>query len=149
MSVLSTRQHRREMKMSEPVSHGAASVWLWKILGLSGLISAGVLGAVFMSAFDPPKTRKMQFAQGAVAGTSSLIFGPVFVKILDYYSDWIDLATATPIEAFEAAAPVYLLTGALSWGAFGAMAKLRQIINDRAAEKIASTADKVVDKVTN
>ena len=149
MPTASTQHNHREMKMSEPVSHGAASVWLWKLLGLSGLVGAGVLGAVFMAAFDPPKTRKMQFAQAAVAGTSSLIFGPVFVKILDHYSDWINLATATAIESFEAAAPVYLITGALSWGAFGAMAKLRQIIHERAAEKVAQAADKVADKVIN
>ena len=135
--------------MSEPVSHGAASVWLWKILGLSSLVGAGVLGAVFMSAFDPPKDRKTQFMQAAVAGTSSLIFGPVMVKFLDHYSEWINLATASTVETLEAAAPVYLVIGALSWGAFGAMAKLRQIVRDRAAEKIAAAAGKVVDKVSS
>lgn len=123
--------------MTEPVSNSAAGVFAWKLLGLSALLSAGVLGAVFMAAFDPPKDRKTLFFQGAVAGTSSLIFGPVLVKWLDATVDWINLATATHLEALEVAAPVYLLTGALSWGVFAAIAKLRGIIRDRAADAAA------------
>ena len=133
----SSFQPRRETSMTEPTSSSAAGVIAWKFLGLSALISAGVLGAVFMAAFDPPKDRKTLFAQGAVAGTTSLIFGPVLVKWFDSVVDFVDLAKATHLEALEVAAPIYLLTGALSWGVFAAIAKLRQIIRDRGAEAAA------------
>jgi hypothetical protein len=132
--------------MNDPVSSAAAASaasgglgggFLLKIAAVFGLVSAGVLGAVFMSFFDPPKDRKTQFLQGFVAGTSSLICSPIVVKLLDHYSDWLDLKNATPFEAFEAAAPVYLVVGALSWGGFAAMAKLRQIIHERGADKVA------------
>lgn len=135
--MLFSLQHLRKLAMTEPTSSSAAGVMAWKLLGLSALISAGVLGAVFMAAFDPPKDRKTLFVQGAVAGTTSLIFGPLLVRWFDSWVDFIDLAKATHLEALEVAAPIYLLTGALSWGVFAAIAKLRQIIRDRGAEAAA------------
>jgi hypothetical protein len=119
---------------AEPVSGGIASAIGWKALGLGTLIGSGVLGAVMMAVFDPPKSKKAMFGQAAVAGISSLFFGPLAVKTLDHYVDWIALHTATPLEALEVAAPVYLLIGALSWGVFGGLAKLREIIRQRGGD---------------
>jgi hypothetical protein len=125
---------------AEPVSGAAGAALGWKLLGLGTLVGAGVLGAVIMAIFEPPKDKKTMFGQAAVAGIGSLVFGPTAVRVLDYYAAFIDLANATPLEALETAAPVYLLIGAVSWGAFGALAKLREIIRARAAERIAGMA---------
>ncbi len=125
--------------MAEPTSSTAAGAALgWKLLGLSALLGSGILGAVMMAVFDPPKTKKLLFGQAAVAGIGSLFFGPVATKLADHYFDFINLANATGIEAFEVAAPVYLLVGAMSWGAFGALAKFREIIRTRGAENLAN-----------
>lgn len=130
--------------MAEPVSGAAGAAIGWKILGIGGLVASGVLGAVIMAVFEPPKDKKTMFGQAAVAGVGGLFFGPVAVRALDYYTDFINLATATPIEALETAAPVYLLLGAMSWGVFGALAKLREIIRERGAAKVVEQVDKVV-----
>jgi hypothetical protein len=124
--------------MSEPISGTAAGIFSWKAaLGFSALIGSGVLGGAIMAAFDPPKTRKLLFAQGAAAGIGSLFFGPLATRALDHYADWVTLADATPLEALETAMPVYLLIGTLSWGVFAALAKLREIIRERGAATLA------------
>lgn len=133
--------HGAARMAAEPVSGTAAGAALgWKLLGLGALVGAGVLGAVLMAIFEPPKDKKTMFGQAAVAGIGSLFFGPVAVRAADHYFAFIDLVNATPIEALETAAPVYLLIGAVSWGAFGALAKLREIIRTKAAERIAGLA---------
>lgn len=124
--------------MSEPISGTAAGIVGWKTaLGFGALIGSGVLGGVIMAAFDPPKTRWLLFAQGAAAGIGSLFFGPIAVRVLDHYAEWVDVTTASPFEMLEVAAPVYLLIGTLSWGCFAALAKLREIIRERGAGLVA------------
>jgi len=124
--------------MSEPISGTAAGIFGWKALGFSALLGSGVLGGLVMAVFDPPKTRKQLFLQGTAAGIGSLFFGPVVLRVLDHYLDWINLATATGPEMFEVAAPVYLLIGTMSWGAFAALAKLREIVRDHGAGALAN-----------
>lgn len=127
--------------MSEPISGTAAGIFSWKgALWIGALLGSGVLGGMIMASFDPPKTRKLLFLQGAAAGIGSLFFGPIVLRALDHYTDWINLATASPIEMLEIAAPVYLLIGTLSWGVFAALAKLRELIRERGA---AALADKI------
>lgn len=126
--------------MSEPISAGAAgTAALWKFgLGAGLAVGSGILGGMIMAAFDPPATRKLLFAQGAAAGVGSLFFGPIAVRALDHYVDWIDLAHATAFEAIETVAPVYLLVGTMSWGVFAALAKLRVIVKERGAAAVAA-----------
>jgi hypothetical protein len=125
--------------MAEPVSNTTGVAFLWKLLGIGGLVSGGVLGAVLMAAFDPPKDRKTMFLQALVAGVSSLVFGPLAAKTLDHFIDFIDLSRATTLEMLEIVGPVYFVIGSLSWGVFAAGAKLRQIIADKGADKASRT----------
>lgn len=115
--------------MSEPTAISAAAVKLGVSLG------AGVLGALIMAAFDPPATKRELFKQAACAGVGSAIFGPVALKFAAYYVPFVDFAQ------MEYAIPVLFLTGAISWGAFGALAKFRDILRRRGGK---FAADKVL-----
>jgi len=123
--------------MSEPISGSMAGIFSWKALGFSALLGSGILGGMLMAIFDPPKTRKQLFLQGAAAGIGGLFFGPIALRTLDHYVEWISLTTASPVEVLEVAAPIYLLIGTMSWGIFAALAKLREIIAERAAAQAA------------
>jgi|GEM_PF-5799609 len=105
---------------TEPVTGGIAAGVLVKA-GLAGLI--GLLGGAIMAAFDPPQSRKELFLQGAVAGTGSLIFGGAVAALAVKY--------ITVIPPSELTLPAYFVTGALSWGVFGALAKLRGLLGER------------------
>lgn len=74
-----------------------------------------LLGAALMAVFRPPKTRKEMFWQGAVALGSSFLFGPLAVSIA---SQWLPAGDDLRVA-------VYGLMGALSWGAFGGLAHMR------------------------
>jgi MFS family permease len=125
--------------MSEPATAAAASGLLLKFGAAAG---AGIAGAVIMAAVDPPKTRREMFAQAAVAGVGSIVFGPLAVKVADHYFDFIDLSKAATVgDYFEWAVPVYFLVGACSWAAFGAIARIRNILRDKAVEKAAKYID--------
>jgi hypothetical protein len=124
--------------MSEPVSSTAGGIFGWKmVLSFGALIGSGILGGAIMAAFDPPKNRVQLFLQGAAAGVGSLFFGPIAVKVLDHYTEWVDLTSANHIELLAWAAPVYLVIGTLSWGVFAALAKLRDLIKSRGADTVA------------
>jgi len=126
--------------MSEPISGAAAGLIGWKALGFGALIGTGVVGALMMAFFDPPKDRKVMFKQAIVAAVSSLFFGPVAMRVVDHYVGFVDLTQTAGLETLEWAAPVYFLIGAFSWGIFGAAVKLREIIRDRGAQKLAEKA---------
>lgn len=128
--------HTASNAMSEPASTGLAGALGWKALGLGALIGAGVLGAVVAAVFDPPKDRKTMFKQFAVAGISSLFFGPLALRFIDQWIEWVDFKTMSPVDLLEWSAPVYLLIGALSWGLFGAVVRMRQIIRERGADEV-------------
>ncbi len=124
--------------MAEPVSSAASGGAMWKAVGFSSaLIGTGILGAVLIAAFDPPKTKKGLFAQSAIGGIMSLVFGPLAVRAADHYFDFINLANASALDGLQQAAPVYFLVGALGWGACGALVKLRELIRDKGATIIA------------
>ena len=124
--------------MSEPVSSAAGGIVGWKfLLSFGALVSSGVLGGAIMAAFDPPKSRLQLFLQGAAAGVGSLFFGPIAVRVLDHYTEWVDLANAGHVDLLTFAAPVYLVIGTLSWGVFSALAKLRELIKNRGADAVA------------
>jgi hypothetical protein len=124
--------------MTEPTSSAAAAG-----LGLLAKFAPGVGGALIMAAFDPPPDRRTLFLQASTAGVGSLLFGGPAVKILDYFADFVDLAKLSEMDRLEWAVPVYFLVGALSWGAFGALARFRQIIRERGGDVV---ADKVAPK---
>lgn len=119
---------------AEPVSSAATGGALWKALGLgSALVGSGVVGALLIASFDPPKTKKGLFAQAAVAGIVSLVFGPLAVRTADHYFDFITITGAEALDALQQAAPIYFIVGAMSWGLCGAAVKLRQWIHDKGA----------------
>jgi len=123
--------------MADPASSAAAGV----LLKVGVAFGAGVAGAAIMAAVDPPATRTEMFAQAACAGVGSMVFGGLAVRLADFYLDAINLAGAPAADYLEVAVPIYFLVGALSWGAFGALAKFRQIVRDKAAAKAASLLD--------
>ncbi|MBA2413208.1 MAG: hypothetical protein H0V63_10345 [Burkholderiaceae bacterium] len=91
---------------------------------------AAMLGAAIIAALDPPKTRKELFMQAMVAGIGSTVFGAAALRVAVYFlaGYGLDLESLT--------IPVYFLTGALSWGFFGAIVKLRSLLREKAAQKV-------------
>lgn len=112
---------------------------------LGSLAGIGIVGGLLIAAVDPTEAepdprrrRRLIVLQGFVAGVFSTTCTLPFVRWLDYMFDWINLGPGSTIEDwFEIALPVALFIGALSWGIVGALAKLRRIIRDRAADDIA------------
>lgn len=100
---------------------------LWKA---GAALGAGVLGAAIMACMDPPATRKELFKQALVAGVGSMVFGPVALTVLGHFVPWL-------AASLETAVPIYFLVGALSWGAFGALVKLRKLVDEKAAASLA------------
>jgi hypothetical protein len=109
-------------------AEGIGAGLLWK-LGAAG--AAGVLGAAIMAAVEPPCDRKTMFKQAAVAGVGSMMFGPMALEVFHHYITFLS-------RSLETAVPVYFLTGALSWGAFGLVARFRKILSERAADALAA-----------
>ncbi len=97
---------------------------------------AGVMGALVIAAVAPPKTRRELFLHAASAGVGSLTFGPLAVHILATLFP----SMLSPVT-IEVAVPIYFVVGSLSWGAFSALAQLRNIIATRGAEYIAKKAE--------
>ncbi|KPF66128.1 hypothetical protein IP84_17090 [beta proteobacterium AAP99] len=131
------------MSMSEPTTGAAAGIAAYKaglFTKLGVALGAGLLGGAIMAAFDPPKDRKELAKQGAAAGMGGIFFGPIAARVVDYYVPWIDLNTVGQVAYWEFAGPIFFLCGALSWGVFGALAKARQILRDKAAERLAKAA---------
>jgi hypothetical protein len=122
--------------MSTGTSAASAGI-LGKALSLAGLASVAVIGALLMVAVSPPKDKKTMFLMAVAAGVTSLVFGGPAVNILDHLADWVDLHEAAPEVYFEWAAPVYFVIGAVGWGACGALVKLRDLIRDNGAGKVA------------
>jgi MFS family permease len=115
------------------VETGAAGAFFAKFGFVAG---AGMAGAAIMAVLDPPKTRKELFLQGMCAGVGSIVFGPA---ALSWVAGFLGNALVTTNFA-DWALPVYFLVGALSWGCFGMLVKLRVWIAEKGADKI---ADKV------
>lgn len=112
---------------------GTGAGLITKFILLSGF---GLLGAAFIAAVDPPKTRKQLFLQAAVAITLSLILGPIAVSAFDYYLDFVNLGQVTFEMYMEVAAPIYAIIGAFSWGLIGFVAKLRDLLASEGARML-------------
>lgn len=127
------------------IESGAGAIGIFgKVAIIAG---AGLLGAAAMAAFDPPKTKKQLFIQAAIALGCSFMFGPIAVKALDFYFDFINLASITNwVDFMETVATIYGLVGALSWGFVGLVASLRQLIHRRGAKTIYET---IVEKTSS
>lgn len=123
--------------MTEPISTSAGAALGWKLAGFAGIFSAGVIGACVIAAVDPPKTRGEMFLRALAAGVGSLFFGPLCVRLLVRYVINVDLAAMSVLEALEYTAPVFLVVGCLSWGAFGALAMLSKMLKQRGADEVA------------
>lgn len=74
-----------------------------------------LVGAALMAIFRPPKTRKEMLAQAAVALGSSFLFGNFAFTLVD---NWLHIGP-------DGKDAVLGLVGALSWGAFGGLAHIR------------------------
>ncbi len=89
-------------------------------------LGAALIGAGMMAIFRPPQSRKEMFQQGAVALGCSLLFG--------------DTAVAWAVSAFPSipltSPAIYGLIGAMSWGAFGGLAHLRDKVAKDPVETI-------------
>lgn len=110
---------------TEPIS-GTLAVLALKAAGLATVV--GALGGAIMAVFDPPKSRREMFLQAAVAGSGSLVFGHLGAAAAAHYISFL------PAEDMKI--PAYFLVGAMSWGVFGALAKVRRVVADKAADKI-------------
>lgn len=121
------------MKVTAMSAEAAATGLLWKLCASLG---AGVLGGAIMASIDPPASRKELFKQASAAGVGSLVFGPLAVRFLNHYFPFLDGATSI-FDVLEIAVPMYFLVGALSWGFFGAVAKARKLIADKATSTLA------------
>jgi MFS family permease len=120
--------------MSMSVESAGASAFFAKFGFVAG---AGMAGAAIMAILDPPKTRKELFLQGMCAGVGSIVFGPAALS-------WVAgfLGDALVVNNFQDwALPVYFLVGSLSWGVFGMLVKLRVLIKEKGAEKIAEKVE--------
>lgn len=88
-------------------------------------VGAALVGASMMAIFRPPKTKKEMFYQGAVALGCSLMFGDVVCAMIDYWFDFINMATSPREQVIQFVVAVHGLVGAMSWGLFGGIAFLR------------------------
>jgi len=129
----------RAAALTEPATTAAgAAAWkLGLIHKLVALFAAGAVGAAVIAAFDVPASRGRRFLQAAVAGLAAMLFTLPSVRALDAWAGWIDLSAGDPAAWLEVALPVGFIIGALSWGAFGALYQLRQLIQARAASELA------------
>jgi hypothetical protein len=108
-----------------------AKFGLAKVIGLG----AAGLGAALMCVFRPPQSRKEVFQHGAVAFGGSILFGPFLTTLASNYFG---------ISAWELIVPIHGLVGAFSWGAFAAIAVLR----DKVGKDPIGTAQEVKDVVS-
>lgn len=108
-----------------------AKFGLAKVIGLG----AAGLGAAIMCMFRPPKTRKEVFYQGATALGGSILFGSFLVSLASSYFG---------LPAEDLIVPVHGLVGAMSWGAFGGLAVLR----DKTGKDPVGTAKEIKDVVS-
>ena len=96
-----------------------------KLIALLSLLGTGAVGALVMAAVDPPRSRRQLFLQAVVAGVTACYFAAAAARLLG---------------AMEYELQIGFLIGALSWGAVGALVKLRTLIRDRAPDVIAAKA---------
>lgn len=131
--------------MSMSLESGAIGALIAKygVLKLFTLGAAGV-GAALMAVFRPPKSRKEMFLQAVVALGCSLLFGDTATKYLDYLFDFIDLNTAGWVDYLQFYVTVHGLVGAISWGAFGGLAHLR----DKVESNPIGTAKEIKDVIS-
>lgn len=113
--------------MAEPTASGALGFAIWKFGAVKVFgLGAALLGAGIMAIFRPPPTRREMFLQGAVALSSSLLFGGAAVTALAGFSFFgINLLTAPMVDIIQFNAMVHGLIGAMAWGVFGGLAVLR------------------------
>jgi len=108
-----------------------------KSIGIAGVFSAGVLGAILLAAVDTPKTKREMFVRALVAGVSSLFFGPAVCLWLFRWTG-IDAHVMPVYELIAWVAPVLLVTGALSWSLWGALAMFAKRLKSQGAGWLAS-----------
>ena len=88
-------------------------------------VGAALAGAAMMAIFRPPKTKKEMLYQGAVALGCSLMFGDTASSMIDYWFEFINMATSPREQVIQFTVTVHGLVGAFSWGLFGGIAALR------------------------
>lgn len=114
---------------TEPMTSGLFAGLVAK-LGLMGAVAA--IGGFIISLFDKAETKRERALQATCAGAAGIIFGKAATRLTAGF------LTSVPFD--DLLLPVCFLVGALSWGAFGALANLRRQV-------AAKGADAVADKV--
>lgn len=133
--------------MSDPASGAGGYMlakWLWPIAKVLGVPAAGLVGAMLVAAFDPAEAvpdprqrRKLLAVQYVSALVTCFLFTKPLVRWLDFKCEWFDLQGASIEGWLEIGLPIAFILGALSIGFVGALAKLRVILRDRAADAVA------------
>lgn len=108
-------------------SGSAVGIGLITKFGWIKLITLGAagIGAGMMAIFRPPKSRREMFYQGLVALGSSLLFGNTIASTLIHTVPLLQEATAGFEDYLQFLIAIHGVVGALSWGAFGGLAHLR------------------------
>ena len=99
-----------------------------------GTLGASLAGALVMAMFRPPKTRREVLYHALVAAIGSYMFGPFCVSLA---ASWL------PTGVSDIVMPVHFLVGALSWGAFSALAAWRDKLAVNPQEAIKDAKDAV------
>lgn len=95
------------------IESGAGIAILLKTKALAFL--PALIGAALMAVFRPPKSRKEMLLQAMVALGASFLFGNTAFNLVD---GWLHVGP-------DGKDAVLGLVGALSWGAFGGLAHMR------------------------
>lgn len=117
--------------MAEPATSFVSAGIAGKLAIAAGI---GALAAWIMARFDKPQSRGEFFTQILAAVVSSAVFGDVVRDVLVHFAGNYGLT------AENANAPALALTGALGYGAFGALAEFRKILQARGAKFLAGKA---------
>lgn len=110
---------------TEPVSSG---IFAGLVVKLGFMAAIGAVGGLIISLFDKAESRTERALQAGSAGVASAVFGKAATAVA--------AAHITSVPKEDLLIPVCFLVGALSWGVFGALAKLRQAIRDKGASAV-------------
>ncbi len=138
----------RQLPMPTETAAGAIAAFKYGLFAkLGAILGAGVLGALVIAAVDPAeampdpkKRRRLIFLQVFVALVVAGLLGPGLTSWLTRPAGLFPVTPGDLGALIEAAMPVGLALGALSWGLIGAGVKIRQIIADRGAAIVARKA---------
>jgi hypothetical protein len=118
---------------------GLAAKYGW-FAKLAVVFGASAAGAALISAYTP-KSRKDWWWHGLGAGFGGLLFGGLVLRAASYYFEWLR-PPANHAELWDwlmtVVSPLLFLFGALFWGFVGMLRDLRERIEKKGADAVAS-----------